>query len=211
MNTSPSFKARVLGHPVGNGSIEARRVTAYVPETGALYALLSPPEQLSLIADLYDLEPGLAAERMELLFEVFDITEVADHRIDTLSRGQKQKVVLASALIHDPQVILLDEPLTGLDVTAARTVKNILQGLVRRGRTVVFSSHILDVVERTCDRAIIINRGEIVADAPTCELVGRCSLFPRSTAHGPKPSTCSMNRQLVLDRIENVGKVVNRA
>ncbi len=101
------------------------------------------------------------------------MTRAADRRIDTLSRGQRQKVALATALLHEPPVLLLDEPLNGLDITGARVVKDLLLEVAARGGVVLFSSHILEVVERLCHRAIILHQGEIIADAPTAELLAR--------------------------------------
>lgn len=161
------------GHDLAGAALEAKRAIGYVPESGALYGLLSPREHLSLVSDLYELEPGAAARKIEQLFELFGIEKLANRRIDSLSKGQRQKVAITSALLHDPQVVLLDEPLNGLDANAARSLKDIIAGLAARGRAVLYCSHILDVVERICDRAIIIDEGQIVADAPTAELLSR--------------------------------------
>jgi ABC-2 type transport system ATP-binding protein len=168
-------QARVGGHDVVESSLEAKRLIGYVPESGALYGLLTPREHLHLVADLHDLEPAVADERIGQAFEAFGLAELGNRRIDTLSKGQKQKTLLATALLHDPEVLLLDEPLNGLDVTAARQLKEIIRGLAERGRTILYCSHILDVVERVRDRAIILDEGEVVADASTAELVARSS------------------------------------
>lgn len=162
---------RLGGHEMGAEPLAAKAMLGFVPESGGLYGLLTVLEQLSLVADLHDLEPALAEERVDRLLGLFDLTDLALRRIDTLSKGQRQKVALATALVHEPKVILLDEPLDGLDAKSARTVKDLLRGLADRGRAILFSSHILDVVERMCDRAIILHRGEVVADAPTRELL----------------------------------------
>ena len=136
---------------------------------------------MSLVSDLYELDPKAANEKIGQLFELFGIENLANRRIDSLSKGQRQKVAIVSALLHDPQVVLLDEPLNGLDANAARSLKDIIAGLAERGRAVLYCSHILDVVERICDRAIIISEGKIVADAPTAELLTR---FQESTLEG---------------------------
>lgn len=164
---------RVLlaGHDVAEAPLDAKRALGYVPESGALYSLLSAREHLALVADLYELEPERAAEQVERLLALFELEPHADRRIDTLSKGQRQKVAIACALLHDPEVVLLDEPLDGLDANAARTLKDIVTGLAERGRAVLYCSHVLDVVERLCDRAIILDGGRIVADAPTAELL----------------------------------------
>jgi ABC-2 type transport system ATP-binding protein len=109
------------------------------------------------------------------LLRAFGIADAADRQVETLSRGQRQKVLLIAALLHDPDVLLLDEPLNGLDVHSALTLRRLLENLVRRGKTVLFCSHILEVVERVCSRVIVIDQGRIVADAPMVELLGRAA------------------------------------
>jgi ABC-2 type transport system ATP-binding protein len=159
------------GHDLSLAPLEAKRLIGYVPEASALYSLLSPREHLALVCDLYELEEELARERIASLTDLFDLEELGDRRVDTLSKGQRQKVTLALALVHDPQIVLMDEPLTGLDVNAARSLRDVIAGLAERGRTVLYCSHILDVVERVCSRTIILDEGQVVADAPTAELI----------------------------------------
>ncbi len=166
-------RARICGHDVLTSPLEAKRALGYVPEGAALYTLLTPREHLALVSDLHELPPADAAARTAQLLELFGLAALADRRIDTLSKGQRQKVAIACALLHDPKVVLLDEPLDGLDANAALVMKDVIRGLAERGRAVLYSSHVLDVVERTCDRTIIIDKGAIIADAPTAELVAR--------------------------------------
>jgi ABC-2 type transport system ATP-binding protein len=163
----------LAGRDMVRDPIEAKRRLGFVPESGALYTLLSAREHLALVSDLHELEPARAAADTARLFELFGLAKLADRRIDTLSKGQKQKVALSTAFLHAPEVLILDEPLNGLDVEAARALKQLMQELAARGGAILYSSHILDVVERVCDRAIIIHRGRVLADAPTRELVGR--------------------------------------
>lgn len=163
----------VAGHDVAADSLAAKRALGYVPESGALYGLLSIREHLHLVADLYELERGLAARKVGQALELFELGEVADRRVDTLSKGQRQKTALAAGLLHDPEVILFDEPLNGLDVNAARQLKDLIRGLAERGKAILYCSHVLDVVERVCDRALILSGGELVADAPTQELLAQ--------------------------------------
>lgn len=165
--------AAIAGHDVHAEPMQAKRRLGYVPESGALYSLLSAREHLALVCDLHEVEPSEGARRTEQLFERFQLTKVADRRIDTLSKGQKQKVALATAFVHEPTVLILDEPLNGLDVEAARALRELMAGVAERGGAILYSSHILDVVERVCHRAIILHGGRIVADAPTKELVRR--------------------------------------
>ena len=164
-------RASVAGHDVQADSLAAKRALGYVPESGALYGLLSIREHLHLVADLYELEPASAGEKVAQALELFSLEEVADQRVDTLSKGQRQKTAIAAGLLHDPEVVLFDEPLNGLDANAARQLKELISGLAERGKAILYCSHVLDVVERICDRAVILAGGELVADAPTSELL----------------------------------------
>lgn len=165
--------ARISGHDVKADSLAAKRALGYVPESGALYGLLSIREHLNLVADLYELEPQSAAQKVGQALELFSLEEVADRRVDTLSKGQRQKTAIAAGLLHDPEVVLFDEPLNGLDANAARQLKELIAGLAERGKAILYCSHVLDVVERICDRAVILAGGELVADAPTSELLAK--------------------------------------
>lgn len=166
-----SGRVVIAGHDLVQDPLAARRVLGYVPESAALYSSLTANEYLSLVAELYHLAPARAAERIGQLLTVFDLTAAADRQIDSYSKGMRQKVLLAAALLHEPQVLLLDEPLNGLDVAAARALRQIVEEFAQRGKTVLYTSHILDVVERVCQRVIVLHQGRIVADAPTAELL----------------------------------------
>jgi ABC-2 type transport system ATP-binding protein len=166
-------RARVAGFDISQEPLEVKRRLGYVPESGALYGSLTPREYLTLICELFALEPKRIGERIDQYLRLFNLFDKADQRIETLSKGTRQKVLIASALVHEPEVILMDEPLDGLDVHSAHLVKDLLTRLAAEGKTVLYSSHILDVVERLCDRVIILHRGRTVADAPTHELLAR--------------------------------------
>lgn len=168
-----SGRASIAGHDVKADSLAAKRALGYVPESGALYGLLSIREHLHLVADLYELEPKSAGEKVGQALELFSLEEVADQRVDTLSKGQRQKTAIAAGLLHDPEVVLFDEPLNGLDANAARQLKELIAGLAARGKAILYCSHVLDVVERICERAVILAGGELVADAPTSELLAQ--------------------------------------
>jgi ABC-2 type transport system ATP-binding protein len=156
--------ARVAGFDVVKEPLEVKRRIGYVPESGALYESLTAREYLQLIASLHHQEPGSARERVDELLERFDLAAVRDQRLIEYSKGMKQKVLIASALMHRPEVLFLDEPLTGLDANAALVVKELIRGLAAQGRTVFFCSHVLEVVERVCTRIVIIDKGRAVAD-----------------------------------------------
>ena len=164
--------ASVAGFDVVQQPLEVKKRIGYVPETGAVYSTLSANEYLALVGALHEMPAQLVAERSRKMLELFEIYDAADRRLDTLSKGQRQKVVLSAAMLPDPEVILFDEPLSGLDANAARAVKEIVRGLADRGKTVLYCSHILDIVERLCERVIILNRGKIVADGATADLLG---------------------------------------
>ena len=165
-------EARVAGH-APTASLAARAQLGYVPDSGGLYGLLSGREHLALVSDLHDLSAERFETRMTQLDAALDLKGLLDQRIDTLSKGQRQRIALACGLLHGPKVLLLDEPLSGLDARAARSLRDLLQHMASEGCAILYCSHILDVVERVCDRAVILFEGEVVADAPTSELVSR--------------------------------------
>lgn len=161
----------VAGYDVAEQPLEVKRRIGYVPETGAMYRTLSVEEYLALVGALHHLEPVEIDDRMRRFLELFGIAGSLRQRIDTLSKGMRQKVVITGALLHDPEILLLDEPLSGLDANAVQTVKELVRRLADRGKTVFYCSHMLDVVERLCDRVIILDGGAIVADGSPQELM----------------------------------------
>lgn len=168
--TPTSGQALVAGFDVATEGLEVKRRIGYVPETGAIYQTLSVEEYLALVGALHHLDAAEIASRGTRMLELFDLARVARQRIDTLSKGMRQKVVIIGALLHDPDVLLFDEPLSGLDANSVRTIKELIRGLADRGKTIFYCSHVLDVVERVCDRVLILHRGRIVADASPSEL-----------------------------------------
>jgi len=163
----------LAGHDLAAAPLDARRALGFVPDEGALYGLLTVVEHLALVSDLHEIDPAMATARGQELTALFEIDDLLGRRIDTLSKGQRQKASLVAALLPDPRILLLDEPLSGLDARAAKVLRDLLRGLADRGRAVLYSSHVLDVVERLCDRAVIIADGVLVADAPTSELLAQ--------------------------------------
>ncbi len=151
-------------------SIEVKKCIGYVPESGALYEKLTPMEYLQLIGRLYHLEEEPLRHRIEEFLQLFQLQKHKNQRMDTFSKGMKQKIVIASALLHNPSVIFFDEPLNGLDANSALLVKELIRKLANQGKTIFYSSHILEVVEKICDRVVIINHGEIVADGSIHDL-----------------------------------------
>ena len=165
-----SGRAKVCGFDVVEQPLEVKRRLGYVPETPALYDSLTANEYLELVSCLHHLEPKAAATRRAELLDLFGLSANANQRMNEFSKGMRQKVVLASALIHRPEVLILDEPLDGLDANTAMVVKELLKKLAAQGKTVMFSSHILEVVERMCSRIVIINNGRYVTSGTSAEI-----------------------------------------
>jgi ABC-2 type transport system ATP-binding protein len=154
---------RVAGYDVQSQPLLAKAANGYVPDTPNLYGKLSGRELLRFVGDLYEMKRDKIRERSEELLRLFDLAEAGDDLIDSYSHGMKQKVAMAAALIHDPKVLVLDEPTVGLDPKSARLIKDILRQLADRGAAVFLSTHILEIAERMCDRIGIINKGHLVA------------------------------------------------
>ena len=153
------FGRDVLADPLG-----AKAIMAWLPDEPLLYDRLSPMEYLEFVAGLWRVEPGLARQRAEELMETLGLWAHRNERCEGFSRGMKQKTVLAGALIHEPQFLLLDEPFTGLDAASSRLVKEILQARVRAGAAVILTTHMLDVAERLAPRIGIISGGILLAE-----------------------------------------------
>jgi ABC-2 type transport system ATP-binding protein len=164
MLTDFTGNARVCGFDVARDPLEVKRRIGYVPEAGALYEALTPIEFLSFVGRLFDIKPSLLEQKALELLRIFDLTDQRDQRMSTFSKGMKQKVLIIAGLIHNPEVIFLDEPLSGLDANSALVVKELIASLAAAGRTVFYCSHMMDIVERVCDRIVIIDQGRIVAD-----------------------------------------------
>jgi ABC-2 type transport system ATP-binding protein len=165
-----SGTVKVAGYDVQAQPLQAKAASGYVPDTPNLYAKLSGRELLRFVGDLYNLDRQQVAQRTDELLRVLDLTEVADNTIDSYSHGMQQKASLAAALMHDPRVLVLDEPTVGLDPKSARLIKDILRQMADRGAAVFLSTHILEIAERMCDRIGIINKGELVAVGTMNEL-----------------------------------------
>jgi ABC-2 type transport system ATP-binding protein len=159
-----SGSVEVDGFRLPDQAVEVKRRIGYVPEAAELYETLSAREFLELSGRLHDLEDRVLHPRIDALLDVFELADQGYAQLGSFSKGMRQKVLIAAALLHDPSVIFLDEPLTGLDVESAVLVKTLLASLAAEGRTVLYSSHVLDVVERICTRVLIIDKGTLVAD-----------------------------------------------
>jgi ABC-2 type transport system ATP-binding protein len=155
---------RIGGFDVVARADDVRAIIGYVPEGADLYDALTGFEFLELVADLHRLPRDVAEARRKELLESFALWDDAGRAIGEYSKGMKQKLLITAALQHQPRVLLLDEPLDGLDVAAQEVLKGLIRRQAAGGGVVVYSSHILEVVERVCDRVAIIHRGRVVAD-----------------------------------------------
>ncbi len=163
-------RVAVLGHDVATDPLAAKRVLAFLPDDPLVYGKLDAVEYLEFVAGLWQLDPALATRRAEELLRWLDLWTNSRQRAEGYSRGMRQKLALAGALIHEPRVLILDEPLTGLDAAAARQVKDLLLERVRQGCTVILTTHILEMAERLAERISIIQRGRVVAQGNLDEL-----------------------------------------
>ena len=168
--TADAGSVRVLGHDVRTHAADAKRVMAFLPDEPMLYGKLDAIEYLEFVAGLWGMPGAQAREGAEALLQQLELADKRRERIDGYSRGMKQKLALAGALIHAPRVLILDEPLTGLDAHAARLVKDLLRARVEAGCTVVLTTHILEIAERLAERISIIAGGRIVAQGTMQEL-----------------------------------------
>jgi ABC-2 type transport system ATP-binding protein len=165
----------ILGQSVQKQPLLAKQPLAYLPDDPMLYAKLRPLEYLEFVAGLWGLEPDQAAAKARELLEWLDLWPRRHELTEGFSRGMKQKLALAGALIHQPQVMILDEPLTGLDAAAAKQVKDLLVQFVHQGNTVILTTHILEVAERLAERIGIIQNGRLIAEGTLSELRERSS------------------------------------
>jgi len=161
---------RVCGVDAVADPARAKQPLAYIPDDPVLYGKLNPMEHLEFVAALWNVSPVLARARAQELLERLSLWDRRHEWIESYSRGMKQKVALASALIHEPKLILLDEPLTGLDASAARLVKDILLEFLRAGGSVILTTHILEVAERLAERIGIMSGGRLIAEGTMEEL-----------------------------------------
>lgn len=163
-------EVKVLGFDVKKDPLEVKKRIGYIPEAAEIYEVLTPKEFYELVGGLQDLPWEVTKKRAERLQEYLDLKYSKGQRIDTFSKGMKQKVLLISGLLHDPDLIFLDEPLAGLDANSVIRVKDLLQQLTERGKTIFYSSHIMEVVEKISDRIILLNDGKIAANGTFAEI-----------------------------------------
>jgi len=155
---------RVAGLPLPERAIDVKQRIGYVPESAMLFDCLTGQEFLERCGRLHGVEEDTLQQRIKDILETFGLSSDRVRRLDGYSKGMRQKILIAAALVHNPDLILLDEPLSGLDVNAAILIKDLLAALAADGKTILYSSHVLDVVEKICDRVLIIHQGLLIAD-----------------------------------------------
>ena len=158
------------GRAIADDLVGYRSRLGYVPEEANLYPFLSGREYLELVGRLRELPATLLERKIPPLLELFGMSAAADQSISSYSKGMRQKILISAALLHDPDVLIFDEPDSGLDVTAALVLRHLVHLLAKQGKAVLYSSHVLEVVEKLCTNVIVLHRGKVVADASVEQL-----------------------------------------
>jgi ABC-2 type transport system ATP-binding protein len=180
---------------VKDRTLEVKRTIGYVPELAELYDVLTPREYLSFTGSLYGLDETVCEDRISRMMQAFGLADNIDQRMDSFSKGMRQKVLLASGLLHNPDIIILDEPLSGLDANSVIIVKELISKLARDGKTIFYCSHMMDVVEKVSHRIVLIDEGRVIANGSFQELqqqAGNTSLeqiFARLTGKETQATT----------------------
>jgi ABC-2 type transport system ATP-binding protein len=163
---------QLLGLPMPERAIEIKRLIGLVPDESLLFDHLTGGEFIEFVGRIYGLDRTVARERSEELLHLFELASTGRKLIAEYSKGMRKRVAMAAALIHRPELFLMDEPFEGVDAVGARLMKDILLEQVRHGATIFLTSHVLEVVERLCDRVAIINEGRLVVEGSMAELRG---------------------------------------
>ncbi len=165
-----SGRARLAGFDIVRQPLQAKRVFGYVPDEPQVYAKLSAVEFLDFVGDVYGMSPAKKSQRIPELLALFDLANDADGLLGGFSHGMKQKIMLCSALLHEPKIYFLDEPTVGLDPRSAKLLKNILREIAAAQGAIFMSTHIMEIAQALCDRIAIIDHGHIVAMGTVAEL-----------------------------------------
>lgn len=164
------------GHSVKKEPVKCKQITAYIPDNPDIYENLTGIEYLNFISDVFGIKGKLREERIRKYADIFGITDSLGDLIHSYSHGMRQKIAIISALIHEPKLLVLDEPFVGLDPKATFTLKEIMRDMCGKGSAVFFSTHVLDVAEKLCNRVVIIKEGRIIASGTMDELTKDRSL-----------------------------------
>ena len=195
-----SGEIKIFGENIKNGNDYKKRI-GYVPEAGELYDVLTGSEYIDFVGKLYGVDGKTIERRAMQLAESFNIAEKLNVRISQYSKGMRQKVLIISALIHNPDILLLDEPLDGLDAQSIAVFKSLLMELAKKGKTIFYSSHIMEIVEEMSENLIVINKGKIIASGTLGEIkqklnkdgLNLAELFQELTGTlDPKEAACKL-------------------
>lgn len=193
----------VAGKNLRDNIISVKQTIGYIPELADMYDLLTPREYLNFIGKLYHLSDNTIAERSRRMLESFELLQYMDQRMDSFSKGMRQKVLITSGLLHNPSIVILDEPLSGLDANAVIMIKELLQVLKQEGKTIFYCSHMMDVVEKVSDRVVLIDKGNVIANGTIEELKNNSNdsleqIFAKLTSSGN-----------VTERVDAIASAIN--
>ena len=161
---------KIFGEDISGGKYEYKKRIGYVPETAEIYDNLTSAEYISFIGEVYGMKPEEVEKKAKRLMYLFGISNYYNSRISSFSKGMRQKLLIICSLIHNPEVLFFDEPLSGLDANSVMIFKEIMSQLASQGKAIFYSSHIMDVVEKVSSRIVLINNGQVVADGTFEEL-----------------------------------------
>lgn len=208
-----SGSIEVCGYDVDKQSVLVKNNIGFVPDHYALYEKLTGREYINYIADLYDVSAEDRNKRIEKYVKLFELTDAIDNQIKTYSHGMKQKITIMSALVHNPKVWILDEPLTGLDPNSIYQVKECMREHAKAGNIVFFSSHIIDVVESICDRIAIIKKGKILTVKTLKEIEEECGLeefYLKTIENSKVESEVILEEKKIESKVKNKEKVAKK-
>ena len=169
-------KIVVNGYDISSSPLKAKKQIGYVPDNPELYENMKAIDYINFICDMYDVDKETRERNIKKYAKLFEMEDKLGDTIDSYSHGMKQKIVLISALAHDPKILIMDEPFVGLDPKAVFDIKEVLNEMIKEGKTVFYSTHILDVAEKLCDRVAIIKGGKLVKSGSMKEIKGDKSL-----------------------------------
>ena len=164
------------GHSIKEEPLACKKIMAYIPDNPDLYEFMSGIQYLNFIADIFGVDVSTRDERIHRYTDLFEITNVLDDAISSYSHGMKQKLAIVSAWIHEPKLILMDEPFVGLDPKASHILKQMMREFCNQGNAILFSTHVLEVAEKLCDRVAIIKDGKLIRSGTMEEVKGDSSL-----------------------------------
>lgn len=164
------------GHDIVNDAIECKKIFAYIPDNPDIYQFMTAIQYLNFIADIFEVPEATRKERIDKYAEMFEIKEKLAQPISSFSHGMKQKLVIIGALLHDPKLIIMDEPFVGLDPKATFLLKGVMREMCDNGAAIFFSTHVLDVAEKVCDMVAIIKQGKLIKCGTMEEVKGDESL-----------------------------------